>query len=153
MKIKEFHEKDAKAVAQIFTEAFNDEITRGMPLLTPERFVDLAKRPGAKVFVAENARDKLLGFLTLSEGSQEFSAQIHLVAVKKDQRRKGVGKELVRKAVEHARAVGRKKLKLFTRPWNTAMSKVCLELGFVPEAYLRRDYLDADLVLYSVFLG
>jgi RimJ/RimL family protein N-acetyltransferase len=54
-------------------------------------------------------------------------------------------------AVEHVKAAGRSKIKLYTRPWNKAMSKVCLDLGFVPEAYLRREYLDADLVQYSVF--
>ncbi len=79
-------------------------------------------------------------------------AQIHLVAVRKDLRRKGIGKGLVKKAIEHARAVGRKKLKLFARPWNVAIGKVCIDLGFVPEAYLRREYLDTDLILYSVFL-
>jgi hypothetical protein len=31
------------------------------------------------------------------------------------------------------------------------MSKVCVDLGFVPEACLRREYLDADIVLYSLF--
>jgi hypothetical protein len=29
------------------------------------------------------------------------------------------------------------------------MSKVCMDLGFVPEACLRIEYLDADLTLYS----
>jgi len=79
-------------------------------------------------------------------------AQIHLVAVRKDLRRKGIGKELVKRAIEHAKAVGRKKIKLFARPWNVAMSKLCIDLGFVPEAYLRREYLDTDLTLYSFFL-
>jgi len=32
------------------------------------------------------------------------------------------------------------------------MAKVSLDTGFVPEAYLRREYLDEDLVQYSVFL-
>jgi len=34
----------------------------------------------------------------------------------------------------------------------TAIRKVCVELGFVPEAYLRKDYLNEDLVLFSAFL-
>jgi len=47
--------------------------------------------------------------------------------------------------------LGRKKVKLFTRPWNVAMSNLCIELGFIPEAHLKREYLNEDLVLYSAF--
>jgi len=43
-------------------------------------------------------------------------------------------------------------VKLFTRLWNIAMCKVCLELGFIPEACLRREYLNEDVILYSAFL-
>jgi RimJ/RimL family protein N-acetyltransferase len=74
------------------------------------------------------------------------------VGVRSVSRGKGIGKKLVQEAIEHARALGRKKLKLYTRPWNIAMRKVCVDLGFVPEAYLRKDYLNEDLILYSVFL-
>jgi len=150
-KIRQFRREDAAILAQIFTEAFADEIARGMPPLLPERFIDLSKRPEVKIFVVENGKGAV-GFLTLTEGSVETPAQIHLVAVRKDLRARGIGKELVKKAIEHAKASGRKKLKLFARPWNVAMSKVCIDLGFVPEAYLRREYLDTDLLLYSLFL-
>lgn len=150
-KIREFRGKDAVILAQTFTEAFADEMARGMPQLPPERFIDLSKRSEVKIFVAEN-RQGAVGFLTLTEGNVEMPAQIHLVAVRKDLRRKGIGKELVKRAIEHAKAVGRKKIKLFARPWNVAMSKLCIDLGFVPEAYLRREYLDTDLTLYSFFL-
>ncbi len=150
-KIREFREKDAVRLAQIFAEAFADEIARGMPTLPPERFIDLSKQSEIEILVVEN-REGAVGFLTLTEGNVEMPAQIHLVAVRKDLRGKGIGKGLVKKAIEHARAVGRKKLKLFARPWNVAIRKVCIDLGFVPEAYLRREYLDANLILYSVFL-
>jgi len=150
-KIREFREKDAVVLAQIFTEAFADEIARGMPPLPPERFIEFSKRPEVKIFVVENG-EGAVGFLTITEGNVEMPAQIHLVAVRKDLRGKGIGKGLVKKAIEYAKALGRKKLKLFTRPWNVAMSKICIDLGFIPEAYLRREYLDTDLILYSLFL-
>lgn len=149
-KIREFRRKDSERLAQIFTEAFADEIARGMQRLPPERFIDLSKRSEVKIFVAENGGGAV-GFLTLTKGNVEMPAQIHLVAVSRDLRSKGIGKELVKKAIEHARAVGRKKLKLFARPWNVAISKVCVDCGLVPEAYLRREYLGMDLILYSVF--
>lgn len=87
----------------------------------------------------------------MTEGDIEVPAQIHLVAVKKEFRGKGIGKELTKKGLEHVKAIGRRKIKLFARPWNVAMQKVCIDLGFVPEAYLRREYLDRDLILYSFF--
>lgn len=150
VKIREFSESDSVALGQISNEAFRDEIARGMPRPTRESFINSSKRPGVKIYIAEDAGD-VVGFLTLTEGDIQTPAQIHLVAVKKGHTGKGIGKELLRVAVEHVKNTGRRKLKLFTRPWNRAMSKVCLELGFVHEAYLEREYLDADLVLYSLF--
>lgn len=137
-------------LAQMSNTAFSDELARGMTQFTPEGFIKWSGRPGVRIFVAEDS-GKAVGFLTLTEGSVETPAQIHLMAVEEELRGKGIGKKLVRDAVEHVKAVGRSKLKLYTRPWNKAMSKVCLDLGFVPEAYLRREYLDADLVQYSIF--
>jgi len=150
--IRAFQEKDAFMLAEVFYEAFGDEVSRGMQQITAEQFVEFSKRPGVKIFVSENEEFKVVAFLTMTEGNIESPAQIHLVAVRQDFQGKGIAKELVRKALEHAKTVGRKKVKLFTRPWNTAMRKVCVELGFVPEAYLRKDFLNEDLVLYSAFL-
>jgi ribosomal protein S18 acetylase RimI-like enzyme len=149
-KIRDLSESDVVLLAQISNEAFSDEIARGMPSFTSDRFLDFSRRPGMRVFVAENDRN-IVGFLTLTEGNIEAPAQVHLIAVRKDSRGKGIGKDLIKNAIKHVRTVGRKKLKLFTRPWNIAMSKVCIDLGFVPEAYLRREYLDVDIVLYSAF--
>ena len=150
LKIRNFSESDAEILAQISNEAFSDELARGMPQFTPEGFIKSSERKGVRIFVAEDS-GKVVGFLTLVEGNVEIPAQIHLVAVAEELRGRGIGKMFVREAIEHVKAAGRSKLKLYTRPWNKAMSKVCLDLGFVPEAYLRREYLDADLVQYSIF--
>jgi RimJ/RimL family protein N-acetyltransferase len=150
--VREFNERDASKLAEIFSRAFGDEVSRGMRQITAEQFVDFSKRAGEKIFVTETTDSGVVAFLRMTEGSIESPAQIHIVAVENSLRRKGIAKELVRKALEHVRAVGGKKVKLFTRPWNIAMHKVCVELGFVPEAYLRKDYLNEDLVLYSAFL-
>lgn len=73
------------------------------------------------------------------------------MGVEKSQRGRGIGKELVKSAITHVSSKKQVKLKLFTRPWNIGMSKVCIELGFVPEAHLKKDYLGEDLILYSYF--
>ncbi len=152
IEIRNFSDSDSGSLAEISNEAFCDEIAIGMPSFNPRRFIEFSKKDGVKVFVAED-RNNAVGFLTLTEGDIELPAQIHLVAVKKEFRGKGIGKELTKKGLEHAEAIGRRKIKLFARPWNVAMQKVCIDLGFVPEAYLRREYLNRDLILYSFFGG
>jgi RimJ/RimL family protein N-acetyltransferase len=151
-KLREFDEKDASRLVAMFDEAFRDEISRGTPQLTAHQFIDLSKKAGVKIFVCESDESEVVGFLSMTEGSIEHPAQVHLVAVESSFQRRGIGKKLLQKALEHAKAVGRRKVTLFTRPWNIAMRKLCAELGFVPEGYLRRDYLDEDLILYSAFL-
>lgn len=151
-RIRESNEKDASAIIQILTEAFSDEIALGTPSLTAKQIIESSKRPNVKILVCENEETAIVGFLTMTEGSNEHTAQIHLVGVKSTFRGKGIGKKLVQKGIKHAEAIGRKKVKLFTRPWNIGMRKMCIELGFVPEAYLRKDYLNEDLVSYSLFL-
>jgi hypothetical protein len=32
------------------------------------------------------------------------------------------------------------------------MRKVCKDTGFIPEAYLRKEYLEEDLIQYSLYL-
>jgi len=150
LRIRDFSENDALTLVQISNNAFSDELARGMPQFTSEGFIKSSKRPGIRIFIAEDL-GKVVGFLTLIEGNIEIPAQIHLVAVAEELRGRGIGKRLGGAAIEHVKDIGRSKLKLFTRPWNKAMSKDCLDLGFVPEAYLRREYLNADLVLYSAF--
>ncbi len=152
IEIRNFSDSDSGSLAQISNEAFCDEIAMGMSSFDPKTFIEFSKKEGVTVFVAED-RKKVLGFITLTGGDIELPAQIHLVAVKKEFRGKGIGKELTKKGVEHAKAIGRRKIKLFARPWNVAMQKVCIDLGFVPEAYLRKEYLDRDLILYSFFGG
>jgi RimJ/RimL family protein N-acetyltransferase len=151
-RIREYSEKDSPAIVQILAEAFSDEIARGMLPLTARQVDEFSKRPSVKVLVCESEEKAVIGFLTMAEGSVEYPAQIHLIGVKSSLRGKGIGKKLVQEGIKHAEAVGRKKVKLFTRPWNIPMRKICTDLGFVPEAYLRKDYLNEDLVLYSLFL-
>ena len=83
--IREFREKDAETLANISQEAFSDEIVKGMSRLKPEDFIEYSKRPGVKIFVTESSRGLVVGFLSLTEGSVEAPAQIHMVAVQRDE--------------------------------------------------------------------
>lgn len=149
--IREYNEGDAEFMVNISNTAFTDEIERGMTRFTPEWCQNWSKRKGTQIFVAEEDSN-LIGYLILTESNVEVPAQIHLMAVEEKFRRKGIGKRLVKTAVEYVKGSDSLKVRLYTRPWNVGMSKVCVELGFVPEAYLRNEYLGEDLVQYSLFL-
>ncbi len=150
--VREFDEKDIETVLDIISEAFTDEISRGMPTPTAEKIIEGVKRSGFKWFVCETKERGVAGFLSMIEGGLEHPAQIHLVAVKSEYRRKGIGKALIKRAIEHAKNLRINKIKVFVRPWNTSMRKVCAELNLIPEAYLRKEFLNEDLILYVAFL-
>jgi len=149
--LRDFLEGDAQALTEIGNEAFSEEITRGLPAFTPDRFVKMHEREGVKLVVVESNKS-VAGFLVVTVGDEAVPAQVHLVGVEKSLRGRGIGKELVKFSIQYAKEVGKKKLRLYTRPWNLAMRKVCLDTGFIPEAYLRREYLNEDLIQFSLFL-
>ena len=103
-----------------------------------------------KIFVAE-LDDQVVGYVMISE-RHGLPLRVNTIAVKKEFKRRGFGKELLKKSVEYAKSTGKGKIVLFTRPWNKPMRKICLELGFIPEAYLRKDFFNEDLIRYSFFL-
>ena len=149
--IRSYKESDSNKLVSIANEAFGDEIERGMSPFDQTTFSRWTQRRGCTITVTEKDGD-VVGFMILTEGNIETPAQIQLMGVEKSQRGRGIGKELVKSAVVYVSSKKQVKLKLFTRPWNIGMSKVCIELGFVPEAHLKKDYLGEDLVLYSYFI-
>lgn len=149
--IRGFKEQDSELLIEIYAEAFKDEIERGMETLTIKDFVDFSKRPEARIFVAEE-NGVMVGYVALSS-RKGLPVRIHTIAVKTEFRERGVGKKLIKKVVKCAKSVGKKKICLHTRPWNKAMRKICLDLDFIPEAYLRKELREQDLIRYAAFLG
>ena len=80
---------------------------------------------------------------TLTEICNESRApvQVHLVEIKKSLKELGLGKKLMKFVIQCARDCGKGMLRLYTRPWNTAITKACTDTGFILEAYLRKEYL------------
>jgi GNAT superfamily N-acetyltransferase len=76
---------------------------------------DPARLPST--LVALSAQDELLGSVSLlleDLPGSELSPWLASLYVRADQRRKGVGAQLIERAVEHARALGIERLFLFT---------------------------------------
>ena len=150
MEIIDFHQDHAKTLSNIANEAFEDEIQRGMIPFDGDYFKRRSEIPGTRIWIG-TVEGKSVGFIVLTEGGAGMPSQIHLLAVDQGYRGKGFGKMLVRRAIDCWMDLKPMKIKLGTRPWNKGMRKICVELGFVPEAYLKMEYLGEDLVQYALF--
>lgn len=149
MQIRELTESDAEKCRDIANEAFADEIERGMDKFTKEYFIKQSKTKNVKLVVAEE--EEVLGFLRVTDANKYVPAQLHLVAVDKNARGKGIGQQLVQYAIDYVNENNWKKMRLFTRPWNTAMRKISEKKGFIQEAHLKKEYLWEDIIQYGYF--
>jgi RimJ/RimL family protein N-acetyltransferase len=120
-----------------------------MIVFNKEYFLKRIVTKNVKLVVAED--DKILGFMLVTDANVFVPAQLHLVAINKEERGKGIGKQLVQYAIDYAKENEWEKLKLSTKPWNKAMRKICMNLGFAEEALLRKEYLGEDLIQYGYF--
>jgi putative acetyltransferase len=123
------------------------------------RFLKALRRyPHAAVFVAEADDGTVVG--RLSVGRDPHPASTHVadvgLMVAAGARRQGVGKALLRAAVDWARPAGVRKLELHVFPWNEAAIKLYEGFGFEREGYRKGhykrggEYVDAILMAYEM---
>jgi len=100
-----------------------------------------AVRARGEVLAARDGTDSLLGTLTLvAPGSparrlatpEEF--ELHLLAVRPDARRRGIGEALVRSALQRAQAEGARGVVLWTQPTMEAAQRLYRRCGFERDA-------------------
>ena len=100
-----------------------------------------AVRARGEVLAARDGTDSLLGTLTLvAPGSparrlatpEEF--ELHLLAVRPDARRRGIGEALVRDALRRAQREGARGVVLWTQPMMDAAQRLYLRCGFERDA-------------------
>ena len=116
----------------------------------------LRRYPHAAVFVAE-APGGIIG--RLSVGRDPHPASHHVadlgLMVAASQRRRGIGRALLQRAVDWARASGVTKLELHVFPDNEPALALYEAFGFVREGYRRRhyrrdgEYVDAVLMAFD----
>jgi ribosomal protein S18 acetylase RimI-like enzyme len=99
-------------------------------------------------FVRDEAGGRLAGMLVLvlpSSPARRFAGpgevELHLLAVRSEQRRGGIGRALVLDALARARAAGYRRALLWTQPGMQAAQALYRSLGFVsvPERDFTRD--------------
>lgn len=150
MNIRDLEEKDAIDCKAIANTAFSDEIENGMDMFTVEYFLKRVSAKNQKCVVIKDNKTTH-GFMIITDANRFVPAQLHLVAIDKESRGKGIGQQLVQYAVDYVTENNWEKMRLFTRPWNTPMRKICEKLGFEQEAHLKKEYLGKDIIQYGYF--
>ena len=109
--------------------------------------------PGTDLLVARY-KGAIVGFALLRSLLDE--TELLLIAIHKDHQRKGLGKQLARAVIEHAKNRGAKMVFLEVREGNTALS-LYLHVGFVQvgkrESYYRGkagEYFNALTLRYEI---
>jgi ribosomal protein S18 acetylase RimI-like enzyme len=85
-------------------------------------------------------------------GKSGFS-MIRNIAVHPDYHRKGVGKKLIETAIGHLQKKGCHKVSLYTLPVLIPAINLYLKNGFVPEAYLAKQWWGVDFILMCRWIG
>jgi ribosomal protein S18 acetylase RimI-like enzyme len=100
-----------------------------------------AVRARGEVLAARDGTDSLLGTLTLvAPGSPARrlatpeELELHLLAVRPDVRRRGIGEALVRDALRRAQREGARGVVLWTQPMMDAAQRLYLRCGFERDA-------------------
>ena len=137
-------------VGQAPEDARDDELTRlltdcflGGGFTTPERAArafqaSAVRARGELLVVRRDQHGGLAGMVLLvppSSPARRFArsdeAELHLLAVRSDDRGRGVGRALVSAAIARARASGYRQLLLWTQPAMVAARALYASLGFV----------------------
>ncbi|MFX1282811.1 MAG: GNAT family N-acetyltransferase [Promethearchaeota archaeon] len=143
-------QEDISKVIELMTICFKDEIEEGMQLPSPSLLTSRIEKEEV-VLLVEEENNKLIAFALIQAETKEQPAQIHMLAVDPSYRGNGIGTRLIEACLDLARKNDWFKVKIYIRPWNVPMRKIIAHFEFLPEGYLRKEFLSKDLILYSFF--
>jgi RimJ/RimL family protein N-acetyltransferase len=117
----------------------------------------IRRYPNAAVYVADD-EGEIVGRLSIARDQHPASRHVADLGlmVAQSHRRRGIGTELLKAAVDWARQAGVRKLELHVFPWNEAAIALYGRFGFVKEGYRKEhyrrgdDFVDAILMAYWV---
>jgi ribosomal protein S18 acetylase RimI-like enzyme len=138
--LREASEHDARAVIELWTEAYVGEGEGGRTLpYSRAEFLETGRR--AQVFVAER-EDTVVGVVALAAPgapgravAEAGEAELSRLVVAASARRLGIGRGLADRCSELAQAAGWNAIALWSRPYQTAAHGLYESLGYerVPE--------------------
>ncbi|MFX0097412.1 MAG: GNAT family N-acetyltransferase [Candidatus Hodarchaeota archaeon] len=107
--------------------------------------------PSSFGFVAEE-NDRLVGIASGRILGTPGLARLGWIGVHPEHQRRGVGKSIMKKVIDHCRAKDCHKITLYTLPVLIPAINLYLRSGFVPEAYLREEWWGVDFIKMSLWL-
>ncbi len=128
-------------------EALDFDISRH----TAQTLEESLKMEANFAFVADEGKT-ILG-VTLGRRFEESGlAILRWIGVRPSHQGQGIGRALLKRVVTNCRDNGCHKLTLYTLPVLIPAINLYLRLGFVPEAYLRREWWSVDFIKMSKWL-
>jgi len=118
---------------------------------SPEYYRTFLKADTNFVFVAEE-KDEVIGLAQGSILGESGLARLIWMGVHSAHQNKGVGRALLEKVMEHCKSKGCHKITLYTLPVLTPAINLYLKCGFVPEAYLPKEWWGVDFIKMSKWL-
>jgi len=159
--IREMKPKDAEQASKIIEETRLDSWQRHEKDYYPRKALDFdismksAKnlRESLKIeanfmYVADEAR-AILGVAIGRLIGKSGLATLGWIGVHPNHQRKGIGKALLIEVIRYCRDHGCHKLTLYTLPVLIPAVNLYLRLGFVPEAYLHKEWWNVDFIKMS----
>lgn len=122
-----------------FTDRIFKAVLTLLPQLDPgadppgkQYFKDLLSSGNTHLFLAELDNKDLVGMLTIGTYLTPTGMKVWIedVVVDESQRGKGIGKDLIRFAIEYAKSLKAKDIRLTSRPSRTAANQLYIIMGF-----------------------
>ncbi|MEM3788353.1 MAG: GNAT family N-acetyltransferase [Candidatus Bathyarchaeia archaeon] len=124
-------------------------------LHTPENYVKRIRDDNELLFVAEDGGE-IIGIATgrILQGYEKEGGLAHLgwICVHPTHQSKGVGEAILKHFIEYCKQQKCHKITLYTLPVLISALKLYLKLGFVPEAYLHKEWWGVDFIKMSKWL-
>ncbi|MCD6163127.1 MAG: GNAT family acetyltransferase [candidate division Zixibacteria bacterium] len=124
MKIRAYQESDEKDVVKLWQEAFPDSPAWNDPVLDIKRKLAVQR----ELFLVAEIESNIVG--TAMAGFDGHRGWVYYVAVRRQYRRHGIGKALMRSAEEKLALIGCPKLNLQVRSTNHEVIAFYKELGY-----------------------
>ena len=126
MKIRSYSSEDRDQIITFWQNVFSDD----SPHNDPNKVIDAKLAIDKLLFVAED-NDLIIG--TAMAGYDGHRGWLYLVAVDPQQRRKGIGQQLIKHAMQALKTVGYVKVNLQVRSTNNQVVSFYESIGFVSE--------------------
>ena len=118
---------------------------------SPKYYRDSLKVKTNFAFVAEE-NGEIVGIAMGRLVGESGLARLGWIGVHPTHQNTGIGKTLLEKVIEHCRSKGCHKITLYTLPVLIPAINLYLKYGFVPEAYLHKEWWNVDFTKMSKWL-